>query len=69
MEATGSTYNFTLSRDRLDEILNAADASFEERVGIGLAYGRALMIKAGYKGSTINEVVWMGDVVNEASKL
>ena len=38
-------------------------------VGIGLADGRALMIKAGYKGSGINEVVWMGDVVNEASKL
>ena len=27
------------------------------------------MIKAGYKGSGINEVVWIGDVVNEASKL
>ena len=27
------------------------------------------MIKAGYKGSGVNEVVWMGDVVNEASKL
>lgn len=37
--------------------------------GIGMAYGRALMLKAGYKGSTINEVVWMGDVVNEASNL
>jgi len=41
----------------------------EITIGIGLAYGRALMIKAGYKGSGINEVVWMGDVVNEASKL
>lgn len=39
------------------------------RVGIGVDYGRALMIKAGYKGSTINEVVWMGDVVNQASNL
>ena len=29
-------------------------------------YGRALMIKAGHKGSTINDVVWMGDVVNQA---
>ena len=38
-------------------------------VGIGLAYGRALMIKAGYSGSGLNEVVWMGDVVNEASNL
>lgn len=38
-------------------------------VGIGADYGRALMIKAGHKGSTINEVVWMGDVVNQASNL
>ncbi len=38
-------------------------------VGIGLSYGRALMIKGGYDGSGINEVIWMGDVVNEASKL
>ena len=41
----------------------------EIEIGIGLAYGRALMIKAGYNGSGINEVVWMGDVVNEASNL
>lgn len=38
-------------------------------VGIGLDYGRALMIKAGYEGSGINEVVWMGEVVNSASEL
>lgn len=38
-------------------------------VGIGLDYGRALMLKAGYKGSSINNVVWMGDVVNRASEL
>lgn len=38
-------------------------------VGIGIDYGRALMIKAGYKGSGINDVVWMGDVVNKASHL
>ena len=38
-------------------------------VGIGMDYGRALMIKAGHKGSTINDIVWMGDVVNSASKL
>lgn len=30
------------------------------RFGIGLSYGRALMIKAGYKGSTINDVVYWG---------
>lgn len=38
-------------------------------VGVGLDYGRALMLKAGYKGSAINNVVWMGDVVNGASAL
>ena len=41
----------------------------EITVGIGAGYGRALMVKTGYKGSGINEVVWVGDVVNEASKL
>lgn len=39
------------------------------KVGIGVDYGRALMIKAGHKGSTINDVIWMGDVVNQASNL
>ncbi len=39
------------------------------RCGLGIAYGRALMLKAGYKGSGINDVIWMGDVVNEASNL
>jgi class 3 adenylate cyclase len=38
-------------------------------IGIGLSYGRALMVKAGYSGSSINDIVWMGDVVNEASEL
>lgn len=38
-------------------------------LGIGLSYGRALMIKAGYKGSSINDVVYMGDVVNQAAHL
>ncbi len=37
--------------------------------GIGLSYGRALMIKTGYKGSGINDVVYMGDVVNQAAHL
>ena len=38
-------------------------------VGIGIDYGRTLMIKAGYKGSSINDVVWMGSVVNNACHL
>ena len=38
-------------------------------VGIGMDYGRALMVKAGYSGSGINDVIWMGDVVNSASHI
>ncbi len=38
-------------------------------VGIGMSYGTTLLIKAGYKGSGINEVVWLGKLVNEAAKL
>lgn len=38
-------------------------------VGIGMDYGRALMIKAGYSGSGLNDVIWMGDVVNSACHL
>ena len=41
----------------------------EIRVGIGADYGRALMVKAGYSGSGINDVIWMGDVVNSACHL
>ncbi len=35
-------------------------------VGIGVDYGRALMVKAGYDKSGLNDVIWMGDVVNSA---
>ncbi len=38
-------------------------------VGIGIDWGRALMIKSGSYGSGINEVVYMGNVVNSAAKL
>jgi len=38
-------------------------------IGIGSDYGRALMVKAGFSGSGINDVIWMGDVVNSASNL
>lgn len=37
--------------------------------GIGVDWGRALMIKAGYSGSGINDVIYMGDVVNRAAHL
>ncbi|GIX59954.1 MULTISPECIES: adenylate/guanylate cyclase domain-containing protein [Bacillus cereus group] len=39
------------------------------KAGIGLSWGRVLMIKAGYSGSGINDVVYMGDAVNKASKM
>lgn len=35
-------------------------------VGIGLDCGRALMVQAGFKGTGLNEVIWTGDVVNQA---
>jgi len=38
-------------------------------VGMGLDDGESLYIKAGYKGSGINEVVWLGRVVGQASAL
>lgn len=37
--------------------------------GIGASYGRALMIKAGYNGSGLSDVIYMGDAVNQAAKL
>lgn len=41
----------------------------ELTVGIGLAYDESLYIKAGHKGSGINEVVWLGKLVGEAAML
>ncbi|EEM44242.1 hypothetical protein bthur0005_60520 [Bacillus thuringiensis serovar pakistani str. T13001] len=41
----------------------------ELKAGIGVAYGRALVIKAGFSGSGIKDLVYMGDVVNKASKM
>ena len=38
-------------------------------VGIGIDDGNALMVKAGYLGSGINDVIWMGNVVNSACHL
>ncbi|MEU2617563.1 adenylate/guanylate cyclase domain-containing protein [Streptomyces sp. NPDC007157] len=53
----------------LNHKLGKAGYSEPISVGIGAAYGRALMIKAGYSGSGISDVVYMGDVVNRAAKL
>ncbi|MFF4251686.1 hypothetical protein ACFY1L_10785 [Streptomyces sp. NPDC001663] len=51
--------NYELRRRRIDAI----------SVGLGMSYGRALMIKAGYSGSGLHDVVYMGDVVNQSAKL
>lgn len=41
----------------------------ELEVGVGMSYGSSLLIKSGYKGSGINEVVWLGKLVGEAAML
>ena len=51
--------NYKLKRKNYSELM----------VGIGADYGMALMVKAGYSGSGINDVIWMGDVVNSACHL
>jgi class 3 adenylate cyclase len=51
--------NYELQKRKIDPI----------SIGLGMSYGRALMIKAGYSGSGISDVVYMGDVVNQAAKL
>ena len=53
------TLNCKLKKKKIDPIV----------VGIEIDYGRALMVKAGYNGSGINDVVWMGEVVAKSSKL
>jgi len=39
------------------------------QVGIGIETGKTFYAKAGYKGSGINSEVWIGNIVNKASKL
>lgn len=41
----------------------------EIEAGIGVALGQALVIKAGYSETGIHDLVYMGDVVNKASKM
>lgn len=54
-----ATLNYKLCHKAIDPI----------RVGIGIDKGQALMIQAGFKGSGISDVIYMGGVVNSASKL
>jgi len=64
----GTAYTITSLIDVMNYKFKKYDIS-SIKIGIGLSWGRALMIKAGFKGSGINDVVWMGDVLNEASML
>ncbi|THA71810.1 adenylate/guanylate cyclase domain-containing protein [Streptomyces sp. A0958] len=68
-----SVFSLGYTANSMAKVLNheMKKASYEHpiKIGIGMSYGRALMIKAGYNGSKINDVVYMGDVVNEAAKL
>jgi class 3 adenylate cyclase len=67
-----SVFTVVCTANTLKKLLNA---KLEKRdltplsFGIGVDYGRALMIKAGYNGSGINDVIYMGDVVNRAAHL
>ena len=60
---------------KLKDMINTLNDKLKKRgyhtieVGIGVDYGRALMVKAGYSGSGLNDVIWMGDVVNSACHL
>lgn len=65
-------FGVAFTANTLIELLNAR---YEKRgidplkIGIGIDWGRALMIKAGYSGSGISDVIYMGDVVNRAAHL
>lgn len=60
---------------RANTLLKLLNHHFEKKgiepisIGIGMDWGRALMVKAGFNGSGINEVIYMGDVVNRAAHL
>lgn len=60
---------------KISSLINALNLKLEKKnysaikVGIGIDDGESLYIKAGYSGSGINEIVWIGKVVGEAAKL
>jgi class 3 adenylate cyclase len=71
-EDISAVFHLGVQIESLIEIINdqLIEAGFQMiRVGIGISYGKALMIKAGSKGTGCDEIVWIGNVVNEASKL
>jgi class 3 adenylate cyclase len=59
---------------KISSLINMINSKFagstkKMKIGIGMSYGEALVFKVGYKGSSSDEVIWMGDVIEEASKL
>lgn len=67
-----AVFNTVAMANTLKALLNKhlTDRGYEPiAMGIGADWGRALMIKAGYSGSGINDVVYMGDIVNRAAHL
>jgi len=63
------------TRAKISSIIDIMNYKFKKNniaeitVGIGISFGKGLVVKTGYKGSSVSEVVWMGDVVEEATKL
>ena len=53
------TLNFKLAEKGMQQV----------SVGIGMDNGHSLMVKVGYSGSGINDVLWIGGVVNRAPQL
>tara|TARA_B100000378_G_C17957686_1_gene382395 strand:+ start:146 stop:886 length:741 start_codon:yes stop_codon:yes gene_type:complete len=72
-DAIDDVFNLAAKVNLLENVLNRklAENGYGTPLylGVGLSYGMALMIKAGKRGSTINDVVYMGDVVNQAAHL
>jgi class 3 adenylate cyclase len=62
-------------RPKFTSLVKALSCKLEDRglqqvkVCIGMDYGRSLMVKAGYAGSGINEIFWIGGVFNRAAQL
>lgn len=60
---------------RVSSLIDVLNIKYRKRgyseltVGIGIAYGKSLLVKSGYKGSGINEVVWLGNLVSKAAEL
>ena len=60
---------------RITSLVKTLSRKLEERglhkvsACIGMDYGRSLMVKAGYSGSGINEIFWIGDVFGRSAQL